>query len=316
MRCWLSLLALLLATFAFGYEPKPGAALPDSILSVFNRSHADSESNAIPYRYNPFGNLISRTGDTPNNYLYCGEQYDEDLGLYYNRARYLNTDSGRFWTRDKWVGAAFDPPSLHKYLYAYGNPINNVDPTGRMTIIESAILGAVVNILGALGSPNFFNQTPEQMLKDLGISVVSGAAFGALGGPVGKLYVRMFGRQLSSFVLGAITGASVSGTSTLFEEILDIIINKKKVTGTVVICGATRTFVATVAGFTIGGLTAHVQTTHIEHARSVYIEYHGLPLPLTVFPRQLNLSGVAAIGAGDLLNILISEWLAFLAGCN
>jgi hypothetical protein len=69
MNRWLSYLVLLLATFAFGYEPKPGTAQPDSILSAFYRSHADSESNAIPYLYNPFGNLISRTGDTPNSMM-------------------------------------------------------------------------------------------------------------------------------------------------------------------------------------------------------------------------------------------------------
>jgi len=148
MRCWLSLLALLLATFAFGYEPKPGAALPDSILSVFNRSHADSESNAIQHRDNVFVNLISRTGDTPNNYLYCGAQYDADLGLYYNRARYLNTDLGRFWTRDLWEGFRKDPLSLHKYLYAHANPVSFLDSSGQVTLGE---IMHVATIWGGLG---------------------------------------------------------------------------------------------------------------------------------------------------------------------
>ncbi len=139
MNRWLSYLVLLLATFAFGYEPKPGAAQPYSILSVFNRSHADSESNAIPYRYNPFGNLISRTGDTPNNYLYCGEQYDSDLGLYYNRARYLNTDSGRFWTMDPFEERVSHASHLHKYLYGNVDPVNNADPTGLVTLKELQI---------------------------------------------------------------------------------------------------------------------------------------------------------------------------------
>ncbi len=37
---------------------------------------------------------------TPNNYLYRGEQYDTDLGLYYLRARYYNPTTGRFLSRD------------------------------------------------------------------------------------------------------------------------------------------------------------------------------------------------------------------------
>jgi YD repeat-containing protein len=39
------------------------------------------------YDYDAFGNLISRTSiselPTPNSYLFTGEQYDPDLGLYY-----------------------------------------------------------------------------------------------------------------------------------------------------------------------------------------------------------------------------------------
>jgi RHS repeat-associated protein len=37
---------------------------------------------------------------TPNRYFYAGEQWDYDLNLYYNRARYLNPDTGRFWSMD------------------------------------------------------------------------------------------------------------------------------------------------------------------------------------------------------------------------
>ena len=32
------------------------------------------------YAYDAFGNLISSTGSTENNYRYCGEQFDETTG--------------------------------------------------------------------------------------------------------------------------------------------------------------------------------------------------------------------------------------------
>jgi RHS repeat-associated protein len=48
------------------------------------------------YDYDAFGNLLNKTGSTSNNYLYRGEQYDSDLGLYYLRARYMNSLTGRF----------------------------------------------------------------------------------------------------------------------------------------------------------------------------------------------------------------------------
>jgi RHS repeat-associated protein len=86
------------------------------------------------YEYDAYGNKINSTGTTPNNYLYRGEQYDSDLGLYYLRARYYNPTTGRFLSRDPNAGKPTDPASLHKYLYASGDPVNALDPTGRDTI--------------------------------------------------------------------------------------------------------------------------------------------------------------------------------------
>jgi len=83
------------------------------------------------YEYDAFGNSFTKQGTTPNNYLYRGEQYDSDLGLYYLRARYYNPATGRFLSRDPEDGLFTDPASLHKYLYANGDPINGWDPTGR-----------------------------------------------------------------------------------------------------------------------------------------------------------------------------------------
>ena len=66
--------------------------------------------------------------------FYRGEQYDSDLGLYYLRARYYNPATGRFLSRDPEAGYANRPPSLHKYLYANGDPVNTIDPTGNESI--------------------------------------------------------------------------------------------------------------------------------------------------------------------------------------
>ena len=83
------------------------------------------------YEYDAFGNSFTKTGTTPNNYLYRGEQFDSDLGLYYLRARYYNPNTGRFLSRDPEDGKPWDPKTLHKYLYAGGDPVNAIDPTGR-----------------------------------------------------------------------------------------------------------------------------------------------------------------------------------------
>jgi RHS repeat-associated protein len=88
------------------------------------------------YDYDGWGNIVSSTGSTPNLYLYRGEQYDPDLQLYYLRARYFNPLTGRFLTKDPLNGQIFDPRTLHKYLYAGGDPINAIDPSGRQDMVE------------------------------------------------------------------------------------------------------------------------------------------------------------------------------------
>ncbi len=82
------------------------------------------------YTYDAFGNLISSTGETVNDFLYRGEQFDSFTGLYYLRARYMNPSTGTFITMDEYAGSIFEPVSLHKYLYANANPVTYSDPSG------------------------------------------------------------------------------------------------------------------------------------------------------------------------------------------
>jgi RHS repeat-associated protein len=80
-------------------------------------------------------------GEFPcNSSHYRAEQFDSDLGLYYLRARYYNPATGRFLSRDPKEGNPSDPKSLHKYLYAGGNPVSALDPTGRASILETGAI--------------------------------------------------------------------------------------------------------------------------------------------------------------------------------
>jgi RHS repeat-associated protein len=96
------------------------------------------------YEYDAYGNSFTKSGTTPNNYLYRGEQYDSDLALYYLRARYYNPATGRFLSRDPEDGKAHDPKSLHKYLYVGGDPVNGIDPRGRASMLETGSLDAMI----------------------------------------------------------------------------------------------------------------------------------------------------------------------------
>ena len=101
------------------------------------------------YDYDAFGNKINSTGTTPNSYLYRGEQFDSDLGLYYLRARYYNPLTGRFMSRDPESGNYRDPATLHKYVYAGSDPVNGEVPSGRSTdVLKNPGGGATAEYVG------------------------------------------------------------------------------------------------------------------------------------------------------------------------
>ena len=107
------------------------------------------------YDYDAFGNLIHTTGTTPNNYLFAGEQFDSDLNLYYNRARYLNVSTGRFWSTDTLQGRDTQPLSLHKYIYASADPVDRVDPSGNDDMVELAASFGISSTINSFNSLQF-----------------------------------------------------------------------------------------------------------------------------------------------------------------
>jgi RHS repeat-associated protein len=130
------------------------------------------------YAYDAHGTLIASTGTTSNNYLYCGEQWDPDLGLYFLRARYYLPNLGRFWTRDSFEGRNRDPLSLHKYVYVEDNPVNKIDPTG-LDGDEISLL-ATINTMVRVAA-TYVSRMP----------VAARAAFAAGGSTLGAFFNRI-----------------------------------------------------------------------------------------------------------------------------
>jgi len=58
------------------------------------------------------------------------EYSDYYIKLIYLRSRMYDPASGRFLTKDTWVGSEITPMSYNLWLYVYGNPINGIDPSG------------------------------------------------------------------------------------------------------------------------------------------------------------------------------------------
>jgi RHS repeat-associated protein len=80
--------------------------------------------------------------------LYTGEQYDGAADQYYLRARYYNPANGTFNRVDPYSGNMQDPQSLHKYAYVHNNPVNGIDPSGRMFTVMGVV--KVVAIIAVL----------------------------------------------------------------------------------------------------------------------------------------------------------------------
>ncbi len=84
--------------------------------------------------------------------LYSGEWTNAN-GQQYLRARWYDPTTGRFNRLDPFAGNQNDPQSLHKYLYAHGNPVMGWDPSGeefslKSVLVSSSIAGIITGILG------------------------------------------------------------------------------------------------------------------------------------------------------------------------
>jgi RHS repeat-associated protein len=75
------------------------------------------------WRYDAFGNLATGTPDSP--FGYSGQYTDASTGLVNDRARFYESQTGSFTTRDP----AFSSTD-QAYQYASGDPINRGDPGG------------------------------------------------------------------------------------------------------------------------------------------------------------------------------------------
>lgn len=91
------------------------------------------------YDYDAYGMALAVNEGIVNNYRYTGQQWDLDLGMYYQRTRYYNPQVARFWTMDSFEGNSEDPLSLHKYLYCMSDPVNAADPSGQYSSYEQVL---------------------------------------------------------------------------------------------------------------------------------------------------------------------------------
>lgn len=105
----------------------------DGLGSTANLTN-ESGNLQISYQYDAWGNIRTQVGQSVNPKQYTGHYFDSETDLHYFGARYYDADTGLFISQDPYLGDINTPPSLHRYLYAYANPLRYVDLTGYSSV--------------------------------------------------------------------------------------------------------------------------------------------------------------------------------------
>ncbi|MGW6529114.1 RHS repeat-associated core domain-containing protein [Streptomyces venezuelae] len=143
------------------------------------------------YSYSPRGVQRSTTSEKATQpYRFAGG-YQDPTGLYHFAARYYDPNIGRFTQRDP-SGQEKNP-----YLYAEGDPVNRIDPTGLFSFkdlgidtligtIGGAVTGCVGGAVtaGIVGSAAGPGGTTVGALGGCAVGAAAGGSAGAAGGVV------------------------------------------------------------------------------------------------------------------------------------
>ena len=101
----------------------------------------DAGTIVASYAYGPYGEDAGSTGAADNPFTWRGMRgvMREGSSLYYHRARYYDSATARFVSRDpiRFV----DPYGINPYQYAFGNPQLYADPLGTKFVVDKAPSG-------------------------------------------------------------------------------------------------------------------------------------------------------------------------------
>ena len=122
---------------------------PENLVFFYHPDHlgstsyvTDADGNIAQHvEYIPYGEVFveERNNSFSTNYLFNAKELDNETGLYYYGARYLDP-TGAMWLSvdpmwEKYAG-------MSPYNYCMGNPVKLVDPDGRDVAVLTAPKGA------------------------------------------------------------------------------------------------------------------------------------------------------------------------------
>jgi RHS repeat-associated protein len=81
-------------------------------------------------KYKPWGEVRQVTGELPTDYTYTGQR-STSWGLQFYRARWYDSNLGRFAESDTIIPNPGDPAAWDRFAYGRNNPVRYTDPSGH-----------------------------------------------------------------------------------------------------------------------------------------------------------------------------------------
>lgn len=108
----------------------------------------NAETGTIAQRidYDPFGNIDNDTNPGFQPFAFAGGLHDRDTGLIRFGARDYGPESGRWTAKDP---IPFRGGSTNLYGYAVNDPVNFIDPNGKIAFTTGLIVTGAVTVAGA-----------------------------------------------------------------------------------------------------------------------------------------------------------------------
>ena len=203
------------------------------VVKIYDKS-GDVRSE---YIYDAWGNIVAVYGDESiaqvNPFRYRGYYQDNETGFYYLQSRYYDSETGRFLNADdlKVIEARkIEVLGLNPFLYCDNNPINYIDPTGKILISTCVLAGLAIGAIigGVVGSIYGYNLAVKLKVepKDRW-KFVAGYGIGGIivGGVIGSFMGYGIGflcgaTSTSGIALNAISKATASITNKTWGHII------------------------------------------------------------------------------------------------
>jgi len=133
------------------------------------------------FTYDVDGQVTTRTGTTAVSVGWNGEYTDAATGMVWLRARWYDPASARFITADPWQGNPANPVSLNRYLYANADPVNNTDPSGLQTYVDTLSEMEIQSILDGIAQATYSAMLRQVIADVVALTVTAtGATLAAL----------------------------------------------------------------------------------------------------------------------------------------